>query len=314
MIDLPPDQYHAAFEPPELAAEPFSDIFERTLALYDTGLPPGDSTGWTDVDKYFTVQTGHQTIVTGIPSMGKSEWVDALSVNLAEGPGSWQFCFYSPENKPTQIHTAKLASKRLNLPFAAGYNERMTKDALKEALLWIDDHYVWLDPRVKTCESLVQAALRYRRQQKFAVVMDPWSNIEHRVDPDQNGTDYILQQLVMLRDNYCRREDFHLFIVAHPKMMGRDPKTGERPVPTPYDISGSAHWHNTPDNCLCVHRNVTDEFTRVVSVHVQKIRHKNIGRIGKADICYDRVTGRYKDQPGGNAPASRGTIDETGNF
>jgi hypothetical protein len=42
------------------------------------------------------------------------------------------------------------------------------------------------------------------------------------------------------------------------------------PVPTPYDISGSAHWRNKADNCLTLWRD-EKEPDRPVQLHVQKI-------------------------------------------
>jgi hypothetical protein len=42
--------------------------------------------------------------------------------------------------------------------------------------------------------------------------------------------------------------------------------------------------------------------TRTVEIHVQKIRHKITGQIGKVDLTYDRVTGRYFDGHGTAAP------------
>jgi hypothetical protein len=66
------------------------------------------------------------------------------------------------------------------------------------------------------------------------------------------------------------------------------------PVPTPYDISGSAHWRNKADNAITVYRDVTAEYG-LVQVHVQKVRFKHCGRVGVAELRYDRLTGRYSD-------------------
>jgi hypothetical protein len=34
-----------------------------------------------------------------------------------------------------------------------------------------------------------------------------------------------------------------------------------------------------------------------VQIHVQKVRFKHIGRVGLANLIYDRVTGRYHEKP-----------------
>jgi twinkle protein len=59
-------------------------------------------------------------------------------------------------------------------------------------------------------------------------------------------------------------------------------------VPTPYDIAGAAHWRNKADNCITVYRNPED-----VDVHVQKIRVKEVGKIGVAKFKYKVGTGEY---------------------
>ncbi|NCB40116.1 MAG: hypothetical protein EOM80_15255 [Erysipelotrichia bacterium] len=59
-------------------------------------------------------------------------------------------------------------------------------------------------------------------------------------------------------------------------------------VPTPYDIAGSANWRNKADNCLTVYRN-----PETVDVLVQKIRVKEVGRIGMATFKYKLSTGEF---------------------
>jgi twinkle protein len=54
----------------------------------------GESTGYDNVDNYYTVVGGQITIVTGHPSSGKSEFVDQIMVNMAEKT-SWKFCICS---------------------------------------------------------------------------------------------------------------------------------------------------------------------------------------------------------------------------
>lgn len=51
----------------------------------------------------------------GIPNHGKSEWLDALMVNLAENYG-WSFAVASMEKKPHE-HARQLIEKRMRKPF-----------------------------------------------------------------------------------------------------------------------------------------------------------------------------------------------------
>lgn len=267
-----------------------ADLHERMVKLYDLGMPPGDSTGWRSVDKHFTVATKQWTLVTGIPGSGKSEWLDALAVNLAES-ANWDFAFYSPENYPTETHLAKIVEKRVRLPFGRGPNERMTVMQRDEASEWALDHFIWLAPAYKDFESLLAAAQQFRRtDRKFAVVLDPWNTLEHLRPSAQTETDYVNEALTEIT-NKSRSRGMHVFIVAHPTKLQRD-ATGKRPVPTPYDIAGSAHWYNKADNIIAVHRDQS-EGSQQVEIHVQKVRFKHIGRVGVVELLYDRLTGRY---------------------
>ena len=54
----------------------------------------------------------------------------------------------------------------------------------------------------------------------------------------------------------------------------------------------SAHFFNKAYNCLSVYRNFE---TNLVTVYVQKVKYKFIGKIGAQDFIYDISTGRYAE-------------------
>lgn len=57
------------------------------------------------------VVPGELTIITGLSNSGKSEWLDALTVNLAQRH-NWQIAICSLENTPVE-HGRKLMEKYL---------------------------------------------------------------------------------------------------------------------------------------------------------------------------------------------------------
>lgn len=61
------------------------------------------------------VVPGELTIVTGVPNSGKSEWIDALLVNLAFHHG-WAFALCSMEKK-VRDHARQLLEKTMRKPF-----------------------------------------------------------------------------------------------------------------------------------------------------------------------------------------------------
>jgi len=270
-------------------------LYDAGLALYYSGgMPKGASTGWSCVDEFYTVGVGQWTVVTGVPGSGKSEWLDALLVNLAEQDPSWLFAVYSPENFPTVGHLVKLVEKRVRKPFAKGVTPRMTAAEYQEGAAWVLSHFVWLDVDLKSPESLLDAAMQYGPERKRGVILDPWNTLEHQRG-GLNETDYISLVLTKVTQ-LARSTNAHVWLVVHPAKMQRN-KDGTRPVPSPYDISGSAHWYNKADNIVTIHRNQVDG-SQTVEVHIQKIRFKHLGRPGLVTLLYDRVVGRYFEAPG----------------
>lgn len=125
------------------------------------------------------------------------------------------------------------------------------------------------------------------------LVIDPWNELDHSRPSNLSETEYISQALTKIR-RFARTHEVHVWLVAHPTKLPKQ-TDGKYPVPTPYDVSGSANWRNKADNCLTVWRDLSEPHSREVQIHVQKIRFKEVGQIGMARLNYDILTGRYRD-------------------
>ena len=273
----------------EHSVSEYADSMDR---LYRYGMPQGIKTPWASVNELYTVMAGEWTLVTGIPGHGKSEWLDALMVRLAQDHG-WCFAIFSPENQPTEYHLSKLSEKYIGKPFGNGPSERMSPDDKDVAIAFLHDHFVFLMPELPTVEGLIERLKSIvKRRGIRGVVLDPWNEIDHTRTGGLSETEYISQSLSKLRA-FARSHGVHLWIVAHPTKLQKE-QDGSYPVPTPYDVAGSAHWRNKADNCIAVWRNTAAD-TSAVEVHVQKVRKKSVGRVGMATLSYDRVTGQYRD-------------------
>lgn len=271
------------------------DLSDRIEQLYMHGWEKGVSTGWDEVDRFYTVRPGEFTVVTGIPNSGKSNWVDALMVNLAATHG-WRFAIFSPENQPLEDHMARMIEKYGQMPFNHGPSERMDRETLRMSKAWVQEHFSWIlpdDDTEWTLESVLDRAkaLVFRKGIR-GIVIDPWNELEHMCPSGMTETQYISRELKRMRQ-FARRHGVHLWVVAHPSKLYRE-KDGSYPVPTLYDISGSAHWRNKADNGICVWRNFGDDSS-AVEIHVQKIRFRQIGSIGKADLRYIKSIASYRD-------------------
>lgn len=274
------------------AADP-AELSKRVGELYEKGLPPGDSTGWASVDALYTVAPGQLTIVTGWPSSGKSEWVDALLINLARK--GWRHAIYSPENAPTQLHVSKLIEKLVGKPFREGPTERMTREELDKGAAWINQRFGIIEPSEDVGHSVAEileeadGVLKERRATKRGLVLDPWNELEHWRPQGMTETEYVSKTLAVIR-RWARRTETHVWLVAHPKNVARE--GGKLPIPRLDHVSGSQHFWNKSDCGLTVWREL-ESPSDDVEIHVSKVRFKHIGRPGMARLGWVRACGRY---------------------
>jgi twinkle protein len=284
----------SARELPIIGAHSVDDYMDDIQRLYRDGVDRGVSTGWECVDEYFRVRPGDVTVVTGAPNSGKSEWLDALTVNLANLHG-WRFAIYSPEQGSAAEHITKIVEKKSGKPFNDGPNPRITPGELDQALTWVRDRFDWLEPESPSLGALLEIAKQLvLRRGVRGLVLDPWNEIEHSRPREVTETEYIGDCLRLIRV-FARSHQVHVFIVAHPqKLMKQD--DGQYPVAGPYEISGSANWHNKPDVVLSVWRERGPNVTHTdVEVHIQKMRHKYAGQLGSTLLKWNRVNGQYRD-------------------
>jgi twinkle protein len=257
-------------------------------ALYTRGLERGCSTGWTALDEFWSVRPGEMTVVTGIPNSGKSNFVDALCVNVSRKTG-YHVALCSPENQPIHDHMARMCEKWIEKPFSDGPRPRMSRDELADAEVEIHKRFAWILPdSLDLPEVLGKASALVRKHGTRILVLDPWNELDHAVGEREDQ--YLSAQLRTLKQ-WARKNDCHVIVVAHPKTLARS-KDGSYPTPTPYDISGGAMWRNKVDNCLTVWRDFLRE-DGVIEVHVQKVRFRQVGKIGVAELKYDKATATY---------------------
>ena len=88
----------------------FRDIEDEVTDFVRNGFKRGFTVGLHNFDKIFSTYTKQFITVTGIPSSGKSDFVDQMCVGYNKEYG-WKTAFASPENAPTYLHAHKLMRK-----------------------------------------------------------------------------------------------------------------------------------------------------------------------------------------------------------
>ena len=249
---------------------------EQVIETYERGRERGLSTGWSGLDEIMSIVTGQLYVVTGYPGSGKSEFVDALVINLAELHG-FNTALWSPEHSPGKDHLPKLAEKVARAPFFDGYTPRMGRDDLDRALDWLERRlsFIVLDDEPPTMEVILEKARSaVLRRGIRCLVIDLYNELEHRRPNGMSETEHVSQVLSAVK-RFARNYDVAVFFVAHPAKP--PPAQGGNPdAPGLYSISGSAHWANKPEWGIVVHRQWEPNGARsqVTEVYVKKVKFK----------------------------------------
>lgn len=279
------DAANSFTEFPMVGVFSITDFLPDIENLYNYGLPAGADTGMWGFDQHLKFHKGYLTTITGVPGHGKSDFLDHIIVKLLQRHG-WKGAFYSPENRPTELHISKLLKKISQRPFMG--QDRITQDEIYEALYLLENSIYFVKPEKDfTLDSILSkvAELKNRRNIDWFVI-DAWNKLEHQYS--ESETKYIGQSLDKLV-NFCERYNVHCFLVAHPrKIAKRDGKNYD--IPTLYDIAGSANFFNKTDNGITVYRNFDNN---TVEVHIQKVKFSHWGKVGQQNFTYDTATGLY---------------------
>lgn len=268
-----------------------SDVLEDAIDLLNKPDSKGLSTGWSGLDEYYRVSPSEVTVVTGVPNMGKSEWMDALMINMIQDYG-WKFGIFSAENFPVKHHLLKLVGKFTGQAFWG--DERIDEETARNSMGILNDHIKFIGTQEDsvTIESILdQARILNFRYGLNGLIIDPWNTVEHKFRDSENETNYVSRILASL-NTFAKIHEIHIWVVAHPRKMESD-NNRKVVVPTPYDISGSANFYNKADNCITVHRHKDDDED-YVGIHVQKVRfqYKN-GYTGIGKLSYNIRNGKY---------------------
>lgn len=260
--------------------------FESNLdAIFESGLQKGVTIGHDNIDNLISFETKRLCIVTGIPSSGKSEFIDEIAERLNIRYG-WRWAYFSPENAPLSYHASKLISKFTGKQFD---RQHLSLNEYRKVKQHLESEFFFISPAndYKVDTILERAKFLVRRKGIKGLVIDPYNRLENEAGR-QSETQYISQLLDKLT-NFAQMHDVLVILMAHPTKMGKD-KDGNVIVPTLYDISGSANFYNKADFGIVVHR---DRDRDVVEVRVQKVKFRHLGEAGTAYFKYNLNNGRY---------------------
>ena len=263
----------------------FRDIEDEITDFVRNGFKPGFQVGLSNFDNIFSTYTGQFITVTGIPSSGKSDFVDRMVVGYNRNY-EWKTAFASPENQPTYLHAHKLMRKCWGgMPTAADiYSDRWNQiaDHCNTNFFHIDMERYTLEAVLKKGAELV------KRKGIKCLVIDPFNKVRSN---DQSGdvNVYTLEYLQKI-ETFAKKYDVLVIVVAHPTKMYKD-ANGKIEEPTMYNIKGGGEWYDASYHGLLVHR---DYEAKTVKCKVLKVKFQNLGENGaEAHFKWQPDSGDY---------------------
>jgi twinkle protein len=250
----------------------FRDIEGEITDFVKNGFKRGYQVGLSNFDSIFSTYTGQFITVTGIPSSGKSDFVDQMVVGYNQNY-DWKTAFASPENAPTYLHAHKIMRKVWqDMP----RKDDIGTDKWNAVADHVNDNFFFIDMERYTLDSVLRkGAELVKRKGIKCLVIDPFNKIR---DIDSNLEDvnrYTMEYLSKI-EIFAKKYDVLVFVVAHPTKMYKD-KDGKMEEPTMYNIKGGGEWYDASYHGILVHR---DYENKTVKAKVLKVKFQNLGENG----------------------------------
>ncbi|MBB3977387.1 hypothetical protein GGQ64_002593 [Rhizobium azooxidifex] len=192
-------------------------------------------------------------------------------------------------------------------PFYDGPTIRMSAGDVEDAMLWLRERVFLLGTIEHTpsidwlLERARAAVIRYGVRN---VVFDPYNEIEASRPDKMTETEFV-SQLISKCKRFGKLHDCTVWMVIHPTKL-KATEDGKDPVPSLYDLAGSAHWRNKADAGIVVYRDYERGQTFVIA---KKIRRQPIcGMVGSVRFEFVGVDRRFVAIPDSYQPLGKEDI------
>ena len=263
---------HTARPVPLENVSTLKDVEDELRDFVKNGFKPGYQIGLKNFDKIFSTYTGQFITVTGIPSSGKSDFVDQMVVGYNNNYG-WKTAYASPENQPVYLHAHKLMRKHWqDMPNVGDIGN----DKWQQVTNHVNDNYFFIDMDKYSLEAVLRkGAELVKRKGIKCLVLDPFNKIRDIDAKSDDVNRYTMDYLAKI-EAFCKKYDVLTFIVAHPTKMYKT-QDGKIEEPTMYNIKGGGEWYDASYHGLLVHR---DYEAKTTKVKVLKVKFQNLGENG----------------------------------
>ena len=238
-------------------------------------------------------EPGRMMVISGVPGTGKSTFADNLVIMLAVEQ-KWPAAVYSPEKYPMSLHYYELGQILMGREMSS---KKLSSQAIERGKQFLRDYIFNINDDCSQIEVLLAVAAQLVHKKNIRVLLiDPFNYVDLPIQSGSTDTQKIsmvLKQIV----SFARTYKVLVIVVAHPRKPQTDNKGRQtETVPSLYDIAGSADFYNKCDYGLILQREQVTENTKrppLTWVHVQKVRFRHLGQLGRRPFGYDPVSNRF---------------------
>jgi len=286
------DEKSDSSEPEQNNFVDYSKMFSKVVATVKEGNRVGYEIALKDFANIMRFKGSGIFTWTGIPTHGKSEFIDAIIIDLWRLHGQ-QTLIAGFEQSPEE-HIVKLARKMegkdIRCKTWIGENPNRLErlyDFVTKGIIHLDTNKTGGNINV-ILESFAKkiSELRENGGDPKYIVLDLFNMLS--ISGKFSGHEKI-EEILRRITHFSHQMNVMVFLVAHPFKMKKDEKTGIYEVPDFYSVKGSSAFFEMSYHGAVVYRTNT-----TVMVKILKVKQNNLGNAGECCyFLYDKNSGRY---------------------
>ena len=241
----------------------FDNLQSNLIDLYRSGLPKTmklTKPCFGNLSNIFSTMSGQLTVVTGIPSHGKSNFLEWYLLNLID-EHEVKVSVFSPEHNPLELHLSNFIQKAVGKPFFGDVDgvKKITEEDIQRFGDWSRERLYFTSGGAGEVVDWDWLLDKFKEQLfSFGInvfVVDAWNKVQ--MPKGMSGKEGIDSTLTRITA-FCQQNNVQVFLVAHPTKMRKNER-GQYELPQLYDVSGSADFRNQTHNGFSVYRHFANE-------------------------------------------------------
>lgn len=215
---------------------------------YENGRPEGYYTGYKNIDELYSMHLGYTTYIYGPPFSGKSQlWFDFLK-NFSYRY-DMKHVIFSPETGEPKDVFVKLVEMVAHQDFYDDYDNQMSKDQLKDAMEFVKEHFIIIDPQLKSMNiddiiGTCQIIERVYDTKLHTITIDPFNDINRNLGDYGGRQDLYLEDALRKFRVHAKINDWHICVITHTRDQDKKKINGQECYPPASfrDVAGGQVW------------------------------------------------------------------------